>query len=108
MSLSFVLLVWRGPPDPPVQGALGLNGPKGLRKIGVLSGGEKARVALAIFVMIPYNVLMLDEPSNHLGKGGWGAACRAHGCLVCGRCGWRPLHVRDASRRALTDPLGML
>lgn len=43
-------------------------GPKALRKIGVLSGGEKARVALAIFVMIPYNLLMLDEPSNHLGE----------------------------------------
>ena len=42
-----------------VQGSLGLTGPKALRKIGVLSGGEKARVALAIFVMIPYN-LMLD------------------------------------------------
>lgn len=50
------------------QGSLGLMGPKALRKIGVLSGGEKARVALAIFVMIPYNVLMLDEPSNHLGE----------------------------------------
>lgn len=50
------------------QGSLGLQGPKALRKIGVLSGGEKARVALAIFVMIPYNLLMLDEPSNHLGK----------------------------------------
>ena len=51
-----------------VQGSLGLTGPKALRKIGVLSGGEKARVALAIFVMIPYNLLMLDEPSNHLGE----------------------------------------
>lgn len=50
------------------QGSLGLTGPKALRKIGVLSGGEKARVALAIFVMIPYNLLMLDEPSNHLGE----------------------------------------
>lgn len=50
------------------QGSLGLQGPKALRKIGVLSGGEKARVALAIFVMIPYNLLMLDEPSNHLGE----------------------------------------
>lgn len=50
------------------QGSLGLQGPKALRKIAVLSGGEKARVALAIFVMIPYNLLMLDEPSNHLGK----------------------------------------
>lgn len=25
-------------------------------------------MALAIFVMIPYNLLMLDEPSNHLGE----------------------------------------
>ncbi|CAM9132684.1 unnamed protein product [Laminaria digitata] len=49
-----------------ILGSLGLTGPKALRKIGVLSGGEKARVALAIFVMIPYNLLMLDEPSNHL------------------------------------------
>lgn len=49
-----------------VLGSLGLMGPKALRKIGILSGGEKARVALAIFVMIPYNLLMLDEPSNHL------------------------------------------
>ncbi|CAN0018833.1 unnamed protein product [Pylaiella littoralis] len=49
-----------------ILGSLGLQGPKALRKIGVLSGGEKARVALAIFVMIPYNLLMLDEPSNHL------------------------------------------
>ena len=30
------------------------------------SGGEKARVALACFVLTPNNVLVLDEPSNHL------------------------------------------
>ena len=29
-------------------------------------GGEKARVALASFVLIPHNLLLLDEPSNHL------------------------------------------
>ena len=29
-------------------------------------GGEKARVALASFVLIPSNLLLLDEPSNHL------------------------------------------
>ena len=37
-----------------------------LRKVGALSGGEKARVALAIFALTPSNVLILDEPSNHL------------------------------------------
>jgi len=32
----------------------------------MLSGGEKARVALACFVLMPHNLLLLDEPSNHL------------------------------------------
>ena len=31
-----------------------------------MSGGEKARVALAMFVLVPHNLLILDEPSNHL------------------------------------------
>ena len=47
-------------------GALGLVGEKSIRKVGFLSGGEKARVALASFVLIPNNLLLLDEPSNHL------------------------------------------
>jgi ATP-binding cassette subfamily F protein 3 len=49
-------------------GALGLSGDKALRPISALSGGEKARVALATFVLRPCNVMMLDEPSNHLDK----------------------------------------
>ncbi len=31
-----------------------------------MSGGEKARVALSMFVLVPHNLLLLDEPSNHL------------------------------------------
>jgi ATPase subunit of ABC transporter with duplicated ATPase domains len=49
-----------------VLGALGLKGEMALRKVGSLSGGEKARVALGCFVLTPSNVLVLDEPSNHL------------------------------------------
>ena len=49
-----------------VLGALGLKGEMALRLVGSLSGGEKARVALACFVLTPSNVLVLDEPSNHL------------------------------------------
>ena len=36
------------------------------KKIGVLSGGERARVALAQILIDPGNVLLMDEPTNHL------------------------------------------
>jgi ATPase subunit of ABC transporter with duplicated ATPase domains len=42
-----------------VLGALGLRGDAPLRRIGDLSGGEKARVALAAFVLTPANALLL-------------------------------------------------
>mmetsp|Transcript_20155 Transcript_20155/g.30306 ORF Transcript_20155/g.30306 Transcript_20155/m.30306 type:complete len:725 (+) Transcript_20155:50-2224(+) len=49
-----------------VMGGLGLKGEKSLRKIEALSGGEKARVALAMFALKPSNLYLLDEVSNHL------------------------------------------
>ncbi|MCD6200004.1 MAG: ATP-binding cassette domain-containing protein [Deltaproteobacteria bacterium] len=47
-------------------GRMLFSGEEALKKIGVLSGGEKVRCMLSRMMLSESNVLMLDEPTNHL------------------------------------------
>ncbi len=47
-------------------GRFGFSGPKATTEVGKLSGGERARLALALITRDAPHLLILDEPTNHL------------------------------------------
>ena len=49
-----------------ILGRMLISGEDVYKKIGMLSGGEKAKVKFAVMMLTHGNVLILDEPTNHL------------------------------------------
>ena len=47
-------------------GRFGFSGEKAMREVGTMSGGERARLALALVTREAPHMLILDEPTNHL------------------------------------------
>ena len=60
-----------------ICGAMMFEGDSALKKISVLSGGERSRVLLGKILVTPSNLLFLDEPTNHLDMYSIDSLCEA-------------------------------
>ncbi|MBO4794818.1 MAG: ABC-F family ATP-binding cassette domain-containing protein, partial [Clostridia bacterium] len=49
-----------------ILGSFGFTGDDAFKKVGVLSGGERARLSIAKLILKKVSLLILDEPTNHL------------------------------------------
>jgi ATP-binding cassette subfamily F protein 3 len=68
-SILDAILAVENMPVTQARGLLGrylFSGDDAFKRVGDLSGGERARVSLAILALQGANVLLLDEPTNHL------------------------------------------
>ncbi len=68
-ALEHMTRIMRGASPAAVRaqlGRFGFSGDKATTKVGKLSGGERARLALALITRDAPHMLILDEPTNHL------------------------------------------
>jgi ATP-binding cassette subfamily F protein 3 len=81
-----------------VLGIFGLGERWAEREVGTLSGGERARLALARLMLRPCHLLLLDEPTNHLDLS-------ARQALEAGLAGWPGAVMIVSHDRAFLDHL---
>ncbi|TMB97900.1 MAG: ABC-F family ATP-binding cassette domain-containing protein [Chloroflexi bacterium] len=116
--LQEVASVAGGEPEERLRTVLGqflFRGDDVFKRIAVLSGGERSRVALAKLVIQPTNVLILDEPTNHLDRStrrklinvleryDGTILCAAHDTGILDRVATRVYEVQEGGCRELIE-----